>query len=60
MFGSLCGGFDNHGRNHSKELDYDRDHNREQDGFHGVVGRSDLFDDFSLITVLFMLINRFN
>jgi hypothetical protein len=39
MFGRWRGGFDDH----------DRDHNREHDGFHGMLGRSDLFDDFSLL-----------
>jgi hypothetical protein len=39
MFGRWRGGFDDH----------DRDHNREHDGFHGMLGHSDLFDDFSLL-----------
>ena len=45
MFGRFCGGFDEHGRELS-ELGYDRDHNREQNGFCGMFGSSSLFDDF--------------
>jgi hypothetical protein len=33
---------DDHGRDWGRELDYDRDHYRKQDGFHEMFGRRDL------------------
>ena len=33
MFGRWCSGLDDHGINHSRELDHDRDHNIEQEWF---------------------------
>lgn len=38
IFGRFCGGFDNHGRELSKELGCDRDHNIEQNSFYGMFG----------------------
>jgi hypothetical protein len=40
MFGRWCGGLDDHGSDYNRELDHDRDHYLDPDGFHEMFGRS--------------------
>jgi hypothetical protein len=49
MFGRWCDSFDNQGKDCSRELDYDRDHYRKQDGFHEMFGRRDFNKIYVLI-----------
>lgn len=36
IYGRWCGGFDNHGISYSRELDHDRDHGIDNNGFHEI------------------------
>ncbi len=52
MFARQCCDLDDHGRDLNGGLDYDRDRNRNQNGFDELYGYMVLFDDFSVVIAI--------